>query len=230
VAGLLWSSPGVLPGADAPLLLVHDGPEYARFAALPALLAAAVKGSRLPPLRAALLAPPPERNEHYAASPAYARALAGEVLPALAALAPTPPGRRWRAGMGASLGALALLHAHRAAPAAFGALFLQSGSFFQARLDRQESWLPAFPRVTAFVAELLAGPAPAAPPPVTLTCGTVEENLANNRAVRDALAVQGYPVRLAELRDAHNWTAWRDAFDPHLLDLLATVWPCGATT
>ena len=42
--------------------------------------------------------------------------------------------------------------------------------------------------------------------------------------MRDALAAQGYHVRLAEPRDAHNWVAWRDALDPWLLDLLAEVW------
>ncbi len=230
VPGLLWSSPGVRQGLPAPLLLAHDGPEYARFSLLLALLAGAVADGRLPPLRAALLAPPPPRDEHYAASPAYARALVSDVLPALEALAPSPRGRRWRVGMGTSLGALALLHVHRTAPDAFGAVFLQSGSFFQEHLDGQESWRSAFAPVSAFVAGVLAGPGPAEPPPVTLTCGTAEENLANNRAVRDALRAQGYRVRLAEVGDAHNWTAWRDAFDPYLLDLLREVWPCDAIT
>jgi S-formylglutathione hydrolase FrmB len=57
-----------------------------------------------------------------------------------------------------------------------------------------------------------------------MTCGTVEENLANNRAVRDALVAQGYDVYLFENRDAHNWVGWRDTFDPHLTDLLTKVW------
>ncbi len=38
--------------------------------------------------------------------------------------------------------------------------------------------------------------------------------------MRDALSLQGYPVDFAEHRDAHNWIAWRDSFDPHLVDLL----------
>ncbi len=52
----------------------------------------------------------------------------------------------------------------------------------------------------------------------------VEENLAGNRLVRDALAVQGYPVTLVETRDAHNWTSWRDTFEPHLLRFLQATW------
>jgi hypothetical protein len=136
--------------------------------------------------------------------------------------AAAPPGGHGRPGGGVRP------RVHRNAPDAFGALFLQSGSFFQERLDPQESWRSAFAPVCAFVAGVLAGPGPAEPPPATLACGTAEENLANNRAVRDALRAQGYRVRLAEVGDAHNWTAWRDAFDPYLLDLLREVWPCDA--
>jgi enterochelin esterase family protein len=174
-------------------------------------------------MRAALLAPV-HRHDHYSASPAYARALVSEVLPALAALAPSPPGRRWRAGMGASLGAVAMLHAYRTDPSTFGGLFLQSGSFFQPGLDRFESSFTYFDRICRFVGNVLAAKGPAEPAQVTMTCGTVEENLANNRAVRDALQAQGNQVRFSEQRDAHNWVAWRDAFDPHLVDLLAALW------
>ena len=38
-----------------------------------------------------------------------------------------------------------------------------------------------------------------------------------------ALAGRGYPVRFAEVRDAHNWVCWRDALDPYLVDLLQAV-------
>jgi enterochelin esterase family protein len=39
-----------------------------------------------------------------------------------------------------------------------------------------------------------------------------------------ALAAQGYDARLYEVRDLHNYTGWRDAFDPHLTDLLRCAW------
>lgn len=38
-----------------------------------------------------------------------------------------------------------------------------------------------------------------------------------------ALDRLGYDVQLAEVRDVHNYTAWRDAFDPHLVDLVKVV-------
>ena len=62
------------------------------------------------------------------------------------------------------------------------------------------------------------------PVPTVLTCGTAEENLANNRQMAAALAGQGYPATLVEVPDAHNYVAWRDAFDPALADLLRRVW------
>jgi enterochelin esterase family protein len=56
-----------------------------------------------------------------------------------------------------------------------------------------------------------------------MTCGTAEENLANNVAMRNALVRQGYDAELVLVRDAHNWVAWRDGFHPHLGRLLARV-------
>jgi enterochelin esterase-like enzyme len=222
----LWRSPGrSRRGAPLPMLVVHDGPEYARYAALLDFLTLACADGRLPPMRAALLAPV-DRNEHYSASPAWSRALVSEVLPALAALAPTPPGRRYLVGMGASLGGLATLAAARTAPASFGGLFLQSGSFFRPGADDYERDFPRFRRITRFVDDLAAGGSGSAEPATAaLTCGTVEENLNGNRVVRDALAARGWQVALTEHRDAHNWVAWRDTFDPWLVELLQELWP-----
>jgi enterochelin esterase family protein len=57
-----------------------------------------------------------------------------------------------------------------------------------------------------------------------LTCGSAEENVHNNRLMARTLAAKGHRAVLAELRDMHNYTAWRDAFDPHLTALLARAW------
>jgi enterochelin esterase-like enzyme len=228
----LWRSPGRRRrGEPLPMLVVHDGPDYARYAALLCFLAVAAGEGRLPPMRAALLAPV-DRNEHYSASPAWSRTLVSEVLPALQAVAPTPPGRRHLVGMGASLGGLAALAAACTPPASFGGLFLQSGSFFRPVADAHERDHPRFSRITRFVDDLAAGAgAPRAaqlgaaePATATLTCGTVEENLHGNREVRDALAARGWQVELAEHRDAHNWVAWRDTVDPWLVELLQELW------
>lgn len=219
----MWSPPGVASDDRAPLLVVHDGIDYALYSSLTAFLTAKIADGALPPLRAALLGPV-ERNDTYSASAAYAAALATEILPALARRAPAPPGREYRVGMGASLGALAMLHVHRKHTASFGALFLQSGSFFRQRTDRQEVGFVRFRRIARFVGTILAVGTWAYPVPVAATCGRAEENLANNRALYAALGRQGYDVDFREVPDAHNWVAWRDAFDPALTLLLQRTW------
>ena len=223
IGGLLWSAHEVDPAEPVPLLVVHDGPEYAELSALTQLLDVLVADARIPPCRAALLQPE-ERDEIYSASAAYSRALAHEIVPNLQTIAPAPHGRSSRIGMGASLGGLAMLHVHRHYPAVFGGLFLQSGSFFRPRSDKYESRFPRFRRIARFVGAVLAASDWPHPIPIAMTCGTAEENLANNRAVHDALVAQGYEVTFNEARDAHTWVGWRDTFDPGLVELLTKAW------
>lgn len=221
--GFIWAPSGTDPAQPLPLVIAHDGPEYAALTRVTDLFALAIGSGELPPFRAALIAPV-DRDQIFSASAAYARSLAHEILPEVLRRAPVPTGRNMRIGMGASLGALAMLHAHRRSPATFGALFLQSGSYFRMRFDKQESGFVRFNRISRFVGEVLTANEWAHPIPVTMTCGTVEENLANNRAVADALASQGYEVELVVNRDGHNWVGWRDTFEPHLLDLMKRMW------
>ncbi|MFI6812090.1 alpha/beta hydrolase [Nonomuraea sp. NPDC050328] len=195
-----------------PLLLVHDGPEYDALASLTHYVSAGIAAGRLPRLRVALLHPG-ERNGSYSVNDDYADALA--------ALARETPATV-RIGMGTSLGALAMLHAHRRHPDLADALFLQSGSFFTDAFDRHERRFPGYARITAFVEEVGRGD-PVRPVPVALTCGGAEENLRNNRSMAEILDAQGYKVTFRETRDVHNYTAWRDAFHPSLTRLLQEV-------
>jgi enterochelin esterase family protein len=153
----------------------------------------------------------------YSASARYARALAEEWLPALGAAAPRT-GRP--VALGASLGALSFLHAHWTSPGLLGGLFLQSGSFFRRRFDAHESHVARFDRITRFVSTIAGSSAGPEPIPATLTCGTGEENLDNNRFLAAALAARGWDAPLVEHRDAHNWISWRDALHPHLAELV----------
>jgi enterochelin esterase family protein len=220
VAVRVWAPADADPAEQLPLLVAHDGPEYAALSGLTTYASALTAAGRLPRHRVALLGPG-DRDEWYSANVSYAKALALAVLPAIRRrFAVTGP----VVGMGASLGALAALHAQRRHPGLFGGLFLQSGSFFTRRLDPQERIFGRYARITRFVGETRRGTLAAEPVPAALTCGALEENLANNRAMTEVLRGQGYPAGLAELPDVHNYVAWRDAFDPHLTGLLAQVW------
>jgi enterochelin esterase family protein len=230
-----WAPADASDDEVLPLLVAHDGPEYDALASLTGYLAAGVTGGWLPRLRAALFSPG-SRDRWYSANPRYARTLAGAVLPALGGRLATSV----RVGMGTSLGGLAMLHAYCRYPDTFDGLFLQSGSFFCPRFDDHERHFPYYPRMVRFVAGLhgvvghgALGPGGAASHgglpdrriPVVLTCGAIEENVDNNRLMEQALRARGYQVALHELPDMHNYTAWRDAFDPHLTRLLGQV--CG---
>jgi len=209
------------PAEPLPLLVAHDGPEYDRLAGLTGFVAALIADGRLPRCRVALLAPG-ARDDNYSANLRYAATLHQRVLPALReAVAVSGP----VAGMGASLGGLAMLHAQRALPGLLGGLFLQSASFLTRELDPQEDGrFSHFAQVNAYVQRVLAEGAPAETVPTALTCGLAEENLENNRQMAAALARQGYAARLVEVPDAHNYVGWRDSFDPALAELLRDLW------
>lgn len=221
IVGEIWAPEGSDPGQPLPLLVCHDGPEMDAFGGLTRYAGALVAQGRLPAFRVALLAPG-DRNRRYAANERYAAALTEHVLPELR--------RRWVTTeapvlMGQSLGALAALHVGWTRPNAVGGLFLESGSYFTADLDPQEMGYTHWPEVAGFVSSVHAATA-AAPgsPAVTIVCGSAEENYANNRLMAHHLAETGMAVRWGEVRDGHHWTCWRDLLDPHLTDLLTSVW------
>lgn len=223
IEAMLWSPEGSDSDRPMPLLVANDGPEYEELAQLTRYAGSLISAGRLPAFRVALLAPG-SRDEWYSAKNAYARAVVDGVLPRIADQVNVEGPV---IGMGSSLGAVAMLHAHRVHPNAFGALFLQSGSFFDSRLDPQERGFPRFTRLTRFVLATRRPAAHPSPIPVVLTCGAAEENLGNNRQLTGALLAQGYPARMVEVPDAHNFVAWRDAFDPGLGKLLRTAWSAG---
>ena len=215
---VLWSPETLGEDVAAPLVLVHDGPEYDDLAGITTYLSAVVASGDSPAVRAALLAPG-DRDERYSADLAYTRALCLAVLPRLTSEVPTTV----VVGVGASLGALAMLHAQRQGGGCLDGLFLQSGSFFHPRHDAHERRFSRYERVVRAVDGVLRGGGHPAPVPTVMTCGTLEENLANNRIMARALGAQGYDVTLREVRDVHNYTAWRDALDPWLTGLLREV-------
>jgi enterochelin esterase-like enzyme len=215
----LWSPPG---SGDEPLpvLAVHDGPEYAERMRLTDLAGGWIADGRAPAHRIALLHPG-RREEWYSASALYARALTGEVLPAVAAAVPVA-GRP--VGVGASLGALAMLHAQRRHPDAFAGLLLQSGSFFAPRFDHMEKGFARYGRIVRFVRGVVREQEFERPVPTVMTCGSDEDNVHNNRRVAAALALQGYGAPLHERPGGHEWRVWEEGLRAHLPGLLTAAW------
>jgi enterochelin esterase-like enzyme len=126
--------------------------------------------------------------------------------------------------VGASLGGLtALLLGLLGAPRV-GGVYSQSGSFFQVRHDDSESGYRYFGRISRLVQTVLDMRHAEHPLTVGMSCGTLEENVPNNRDMAAALRRAGHQVTLREVPDLHNYTAWRDAFEPHLTGLLARTW------
>jgi enterochelin esterase-like enzyme len=215
VTGEVWSARDLSPSEPAPLLVVHDGPAYVAEADLTGYLQRQIDRGGVPPLRAALLTAP-DRDHWYSASPSYAAAMADDVVPGLMG--------QWAVtrtiGVGASLGALAWLHAQSSYPHVVDGMFLQSGSYFRPETDPQESAFSQFPAIVQFVASVHRGGRPPRPVPTVMTCGRDEENLANNRRMARVLLRLGYRVRFAVVPGGHDYASWRAAFDPHLPDLI----------
>ena len=214
----VWQPEGSGKG-ELPLLVAHDGPEMDKLGELTRYVGAMAGAGTMPAMRVALVSPG-ARNERYAAHPAYAQALTDHVVPAITR---EHPAEGLPVLSGQSLGALAALHAAWTQPGVFGGLLLQSGSFFTPETDAMESGFDHWTEVTGFVQTALTA-AEHKLPPTVLTCGTAEENLANNRLLLAHLQQLGADVRWGETRQGHTWTNWRDLLHPHLTDLLTDVW------
>jgi len=215
----VWSPQGS-EGRALPLLLVNDGPEYDQLASLTQYSGALIASGVLPEHRVAL-AHPVLRDAWYSGSPQYLRTIAGQ---GFARLAEEAPIEGPVVVMGASLGGLTALLVGLLDVEEIGGVFSQSGSFFQTRHDDQESSYKYFGRISRRVQEILDMRSTARPLRIGLTCGGLEENAANNRDIAAALRRAGHDVTHTEVADLHNYTAWRDALDPHLTDVLRDVW------
>lgn len=203
------------PNDPAPLLWVHDGPAYAEQAGLLDWIASRA----LPPMRV-VLAGVRRRSQWYSASPRYVHSFSM----GLSAVEQLYAVRSPIVVMGASLGGLTSVLVGLA-DERVGAVFAQSGSYFTVDTDEQESGFAHFKRVTEAVARIATGPPRGrAPFRVEMTCGTGEENLANNVRMTQTLTDAGIAARLTEVDGGHDYPSWRAAFEPILPDLLQDTW------
>jgi enterochelin esterase-like enzyme len=216
----VWAPADARDDEALPLLVVHDGPEYDRLASLTRFCGAGIASGRLPRHRVALF-DPVRRDAWYSGSPRYLRTETADGLDQIERrYAVTSP----VVVMGASLGGLTALLAGLLGAPRIGGVFAQSGSFFQPRHDSSEKSFTYFDRIARAVASVLDSRHTDHPLRVSLTCGEHEENQANNADMAAALSRAGHDVTYRTVPDLHNYTAWRDALDPALTDLLCATW------
>jgi len=190
-----------------PLLVVHDGFDYLRYANLQAVLDNLVHRLEIPPLIAAFTQSP-NRLEEYAGHDGHAQFVAREIPELLQHSFPLHPSPAARGLVGASFGAVASLHAAWRHPGAFGRLVLQSGSFAFSDIGHHRR-SPTFDPVARFVNEFRRRPGLPAER-MYLSCGIYESLIYENRSLVPLLRQHGIEVRYEEVRDGHNWENWRD--------------------
>lgn len=190
-----------------PLLVVHDGADYLRYADFETVLDNLIHGLEIPAMIVAMTQSP-DRLVEYTGDQRHARFIGEELLQELNTRFPLIDSNRARGLMGASLGGVATLHTARQYPNRFGQLLLQSGSFAFSDLGQHQKG-PIFDPVVRFVNEYRKNPFALAEK-VYMSCGVYESLIYENRSLVPLLQAQGMQVNFEEARDAHNWENWRD--------------------
>jgi enterochelin esterase-like enzyme len=201
-----------------PLLIVHDGDDFVRFADLKVVLDNLIHRLEIAPVVCALTQSP-DRLKEYAADPAHARFLTEELLPHLESRLPligTPAGRGL---MGASFGGVASLSTAWRHQGVYGKLLLESGSFAFSDIGKHRRGA-VFDPVADFVNEFRNAPGLPAQQ-LFISCGIYESLIYENRSLIAFLQDKRMQVRYREVRDGHNWENWRD----RLQDALSWLFP-----
>ena len=190
-----------------PLLIVHDGGDYLRFAELKTVLDNLIHRGEVAPLIAAMTYPR-DRMTEYPDDPSHSEFIVDHVVPELERRLPLYGDRRSRCLMGASFGGVASLSVAWRNPGMFGRLLLQSGSFAFTDIGENKRG-PAFEPVVRFVNAFRSAPGDFAQK-VYLSVGQFESLIYENRSMYPFLQDLGVDVKYTEARDGHNWENWRD--------------------
>lgn len=191
-----------------PLLVVHDGHDYLRYASMGTVLDNLIDRLEIPDMVVAFTSSP-DRLVEYAGDERHARYLTDDLVPHLERLFPLDGQPQTRCLMGASFGAVAALSTAWRRPGFYGRLLLQSGSFAFTDIGDRNHRGPLFDPVVAFMNQLRAAPLAMAER-VFVSCGTYESLIYENRSLVPMLQSTGMDVRFVEARDGHNWENWRD--------------------
>ncbi len=201
-----------------PLMVVHDGPDFLKFADLKAVLDNLIDRLEIQPMIVALTQPG-DRLREYAGDGDHGAFLVDELLPRLQSSLPLESGSRHRCLMGASFGAVASLATAWQHPGVFDRLLLLSGSFAFSDIGTHTRG-PVFDPVVAFMNAFRASPRHPSRR-IYMACGIYESLIYENRSLVPLLQANDMAVRFREVRDGHNWENWRD----RLQDGLSWLFP-----
>ena len=206
--GLIYTPARFRRSRKYPLLIVHDGTDYLRYADMKNVLDNLIHRLEIPDL-IAVFTDSPDRLREYANHEPHARYLAEELLPWVQGRFPLYDEARARCLMGASFGGIAALSTAVRYPGLFGRMLLQSGSFAFSDIGRANRRGPAFEPVIDFMNQFRADPKPVSQR-IFMSCGMYESLIYENRSLFPLLTATGMEVRFVEARDGHNWDNWRD--------------------
>ncbi len=201
-----------------PLLIVHDGTDYLRYAQMKTVLDNLIHRLEIPPMIVAFNQPG-DRLKEYGADSSHAAMLVREALPYLEQRYPLINSPSARCLMGASFGAVASLFTAWQYPGVFDRLLIQSGSFVFTEIGTHRRGRE-FDPVVRFVNRFREKPGRPAEK-LFVSCGTYEPLIYENRSMVPFLQRSGMNVRYVEARDGHNWENWRD----RLRDGLSWLFP-----
>lgn len=190
-----------------PLLVVHDGHDFLRFADLKAVLDNLIHRLEVPAMIVALTNSH-DRLGEYTCNESHAHFISEELVNHMEANFPLFGTPTTRGLMGASLGAVASFHTAARNPDRFGRLLLQSGTFAFSDLGHHNKG-PALDPVVSFINGYRSDPYRVAAR-IYMSCGVYESLIYENRTFLPVLQSQKMMVNFEEARDAHNWENWRD--------------------
>jgi enterochelin esterase-like enzyme len=205
--------------ATYPLLVVHDGSDFLRYASAKVVLDNLIHRLDVAETVVAFL-DPQDRLREYANSTAHARFVNTELVPRLELEFPLAAQRSGRCLLGSSFGAVASLSAAYRAPDRYGALALMSGSFVFTDIGTDHGGGPVFDPVVKFVNRYRARPRRVADR-LFVSCGVYEPLIVPNRSMVPVFESAGMEVRFVEARDGHSWENWRD----RMRDALSWIYP-----
>lgn len=196
------------PKRRYPLLIVHDGGDYLKYASLKETLDNLIHYGEVAPMIVALQHPH-DRITEYPGNRTHATFVVEELLPFLEERYPLFEKPRYRGLMGASFGGVATLSTAWWYQGVFGRLLLQSGSFAFTDIGDEHQRGPAFDPVVKLINAFRDEPGKPSEK-VYMSCGMYESLIYENRSLMPLLQDTGMEILYEEVRDGHNWINWRD--------------------